>query len=437
MTDHPDVLSLRLARYGVPAVILVFYMTAALRFGYTPEHTFVALGQATGLPASPAGMYVSPLWTALIGVARSAGIDALLAAKVLSLLFSSIALLTAFLIAIEILRDRFLAFAVVLMFGVECWLTEVAVSGHPFAFGMALLLGSVFFLQRNEYPVSAILAGCASLVFWQALFLLPLLGADAMVNATEPGMRMRRAARIVAAGGAIALLWPVVALLTGQGILSWMPGLPELPVSPMPGTVFYTLCAAAMVAGIAILWLGKGPGRRVVFVLLPALVPVLALGFWSLISGDQLWRMALPLLFAAALFGIRLVLARLGRVPVLYPAAFLLAGFTLLQNQMEMQTVLRDQMAVTAAEHHEIVALAVWVRSHAAPEQHVFCDRPATMMYYAGREVGAGTPSIPASNDLVVSTRPPGPAFSAAYRLPASPDVPEIPGGGYVIWRKE
>jgi hypothetical protein len=437
VTDQQDVLSLRLARYGVPAVILVFYLTAVLRFDYTPEHTFVALGQVTGLPSSPDGSFVSPLWTALIGGARSAGIDPLLAAKVLSLLSTSVALLAAFLIAIEILRDRFLAFAVVLMIAVESWLTQAAVSGHPFAFGMALLLGSVFFLQRNEYPVSAILAGCASLVFWQALFLLPLLAVDAFVNATEQGRRVARAARVLGAGAAVAVLWPVAALITGQGVLSWMPPFPELVVPTVPGWIVYGLCSAALIAGFTILLLKGGGGGRVVLVLLPALGPLVILAACSLSSGDELWRMALPFLFATALFGVRQVLGQLDRSAMLYPVTFLLAGLTLLLNQTEMQPTVRDHMVATAAEDRELEGLAVWVRSHAGPEVRVFSDRPAILMYYAGRDVRAGTPHAPAVTDLVVTARTPGPEFTAVYRLPSSPDVPEIPGGGYVVWRKE
>jgi hypothetical protein len=437
VTDQQDLLSLRLARYGVPAVILVFYLAAALRFGYTPEGTFLALGQVAGVPTMASSAFVSPLWTGMIMGGRAAGIDPLLAAKVLSLLFTSITLLTTFLVAVEILRDRFLGFAVVLMVGVESWLTQVAVSGHPFALGMMLVMGAVFFLQRNEYPVSAVLTGLASLVFWQALLLLLVLAADAVANSAESGLGRGRAMRVVAAAGAVVLTWPAIALVTGQGILAWMPPPSVIVPASAIGTLVYALCGVGWVTGMVLLHRKGEHGHRVILALLPAIGPLLILGVVSLIGGGEFWRMTIPLLFAGALFGIRLLLVQLRRLPWLYPAAFILAGLTLLHNQFDMQGKARHVMALTASQNGEIAAIAVWVRSHVGTEIPVASDRPATLMYYAGRPVKARSDSGAADRGLVVAQSSPGPGFAVVYRLPASPEVPEIPGTAYAVWKKQ
>jgi hypothetical protein len=435
VTDTQDILSLRLARYGVPAVILVFYLTAALAFRYTPDSTFIALGGMSGIAPVPPGMSVSPLWAMLLAGAASAGLDPLLAAKVLSLLFSSIALLTTFLIAVEILRDRFLAFAVVLAVAAEACVLQVAISGHPFALGMALVLGSVFFLQRNEYPVSSVLAGLAALVFWQALLLVPILAADAVANFTEPEKRAGRALQVTAAAAAVAALWPAIALATGRGMVSWMPPLRELTPPTVSGFLIYGLEAAACLAGGFLLLRRGKHGRRIILALLPAVAVLLVFAAASVAGGREIWRMALPLLFAGALFGVRIVFSELNRVYAVYPVAFLLAGLTLIANQMEVQARLGDTMAGTASRNDELAAISVWVRSHAPAAAPLYADVPAVVAYYAGRPVLPSSDHTAGDGGMVVSPRMPAPGYVALYRLPASIAAQDVPGS-YAVWRK-
>jgi hypothetical protein len=199
----------------------------------------------------------------------------------------------------------------------------------------------------------------------------------------------------------------------------------------------YAVCGAAWVSGIVLLFLKGEQGRRVILALLPAIGPPLILGAAFVFSGGDLWRMTVPLLFAGAVFGIRLILGQLGRLPMLYPAAFALAALMLLQNQIGMRGEAHDRMSGTAAENGDLVAIAAWVRSHTGSETRLFSDRPALLTYYSERIVASLPDSGMQSHDLVIAPRKPGAGFIAVYRLPSSPDESGMPGTGYAVWRKE
>lgn len=436
MTSEHDVLLLRLARYGVPAVILVFYLTATQQFEYTPESVFVALSQVVDLPVADSGGFTSPLWTGLLMGARSAGIDPLLAAKVLSLLFAGMAIQTTFLIAMEIHRGLFPALSAVLMFAVQSWLVQVAVSGHPFVFGLVLVLGALFFLQRNEYPLSAILIGLSMLVFWQAVFLVPILAGDAVVNSAEKGTGIGRAIRAAATAFGVPALWVAIASATGKAIIPVMPAFPELQ-APKPWTsLLVGLMTLGAVTGMIIILLRGEKGRRIFLALTPPIATILFMGMASFSANPELWRVGLPLIFTMGLFGVRLLVEQSGRVLLLFPVLVLLVGLTLVQNQMEMYSSTRYQIARTAAENRELAGIAVWIRAHAAPDDQISSERPAVLSYYLGRPVRPLEEQGTDASDLVVAVRPPAPGTIPLYRLPSVPDAPDVPGVGYAVWRK-
>jgi hypothetical protein len=131
---------------------------------------------------------------------------------------------------------------------------------------------------------------------------------------------------------------------------------------------------------------------------------------------------------------VRLILQWLGRNDLLYPVTFLLAGLSVVQNQVDMQGDVKVLMTRTESQTGEIAAIAVWVRSHVAADAPLYSDRPATLTYYTGRPVSSAPVAGASPGGFVVAGLPPGPGFTVAYRLPASP---EAPGTGYAVWRKE
>ncbi len=435
MSDREDPVPRALARYGIPAVIILFYASAAVHFGFTPEGTFAALLGALEAPgAAPGPLHVSPLWTGLLSAAERTGLDPLLAGKVFGLLFASLAVLVSFLVAMEILRDRLLAMMVTLMSAVQVWLIQIGVSGLPWSAAMVLLLGAVFFLQRNEYLLSALMTGLASLVLWEAVMLVPLLAADALANSADRARGRRTALKTAGTACAIALIWPVAALLTRSGPIAWMPPAGGIVPAGTTGIVVDGFCALAAVAGWVVLARSGSGERRVLLALLPAAGTLLLLGVLSLMEGRELWRIGLPLLLACAIFGIRLVLDRFGRRSLVYPVAFLLAGATVIQNQLTLQGEGRASMARTETQTEELSAIAVWLRSHIGSGVPVYSDRPATLSWFAGRPTLALVSQELPVEAVVVAGPPPGPGFVPIYRLPASP---EAPGTGYAVWRKE
>ena len=70
-----DVLANRIARYGLPLLVLIFYIHAARFLEYTPDHGFIVPTYAAGLingvglegPSWAAGFGTpSPLWALLL-----------------------------------------------------------------------------------------------------------------------------------------------------------------------------------------------------------------------------------------------------------------------------------------------------------------------------------------------------------------------------------
>lgn len=430
MSDARDRAILRLTRYGVPAIMLVFYLSAALRYAYTPESVYAALGPLAGL--SPAGGTVSPLWTGLIGAAAALGGDPVTAAKTLSLLLGSGSILLAFLIGVEVLRDRLLAFLAALMVGAQNALLLAAVSGHPQALLLALSLGGLFLLQRNRYTGSALLLGCAGLVTWHALLLLPVLAADAVTNAPVRRTGAGRALAALSTAAGPLCVWAVVASFTES---SW---LPVMPAAEKTGGIVVALPAgfllAAAAGGLGVLARGTEEDRRALLALLPAAGGLLAAAAGGALGESAMLLVAAPFLCALGLFGLGTMLFRSGAGRLVTPAVLILAGLIILTNQLELRGALGGAITDATARKAELAAIGAWLRSHAAPDEEISSDRPATLAWYAGRAVSAPGYGSPR---LVVLPGSLGAGFAPVYRMPLAPEDPAYPGIGYAVWRLE
>src|SRR3972149_1363830 len=102
-------------KFGLGGVVLIFYATALLHFGYTPDDTFIYLRFAKNImhgggfafnPGEPTYGVTSPLWTLLIAAGGLLNLDLSLVAKVLDLLAASFALVMFYLLAFEVIRER-------------------------------------------------------------------------------------------------------------------------------------------------------------------------------------------------------------------------------------------------------------------------------------------------------------------------------------------
>ncbi len=412
MNDEHPALSLNLARFGLPAIILIFYMTAILAFEYTPDSTYEELLLAKGLTA---GDISTPgtIWRLLLGVGELLHLDSLLVVKVLSLLFSCAAILMSFLIAFEILVDRVLAFSIALVVGVQPWLIQLAVSGSSVSLGAALTLATVFFMLRNEYLLAAILAGVSALTFWQGTGLLIILVIDALMNSLSPQRGMKVAASVLLVGLVTWLPWTLFALVTKHTV-----GLPdivpvtdvELPSLTTTVVLIVLGISIAIMAGIS--WREGGESGALLRNQLAPTMVVLWLGLSSWISGSFSWLIGLPICLALLVLTLRMFLAANNRGHLVHGYSFLVIGVLLVLFQLDFYRSTKPCMQSRIASSNELMAIAYWIRSNVPVANEVNADSPWILAYYSGRRIDRVN-DVPAM--YVVSSVRPDTSYKPVY----------------------
>ncbi len=446
MIEAQDRFARRIARYGIPAVIVVFYCTAAIGFSYTPDSTFRGIEQVRDVWAlasghltqtGPAVKSVSPLWAFLLWIGSLFNPDLLLVAKILSLLFVSLSILTAYLVAVEILRDRVLAFFAALMLAVQSWLPQLADSGHPLALALLLLLGCLFFLLRNEYVLGGLVVGLCFLVFREAAALLLLLVTDAVVNSVDRRRGWRIAAGAVAVAAAAVLPWLVFAVLRGGALIPSLPSFTEFPGLTRPAMLVLAVTGGLGLAGFVLLY-NAGENRSAV--LRALLLPFLCLG-WLLgttyLGVQGLWRTAIPLALTMALLGLSLLLRAWRGQRLIYLAAIVLAGIVLLQNQLDYNALTRPRMNDAITRSSQLVSIAYWLRSHAPTDACVLAEQPGILSYYSGRPVLPRYARSDRPADYVVSSERILFGYKPVYGGAGIDSGATMSPGTYAVWMKE
>jgi hypothetical protein len=433
-----EALSRAAARYGVPLVILVFYVTALRYLGHTPEATYGGLLAVEGywtLPAGGAtGTAASPLWILLLRLAGMAGLDPLLGARALSLVFGSLCLLLQFLLAHEVSRDRLAALSVTVAAGGLLWLGPVAAGGSPVTLGLLLFLTAVLFQLRNEYPLAALFSGLSALTAGVYSFLLPLLLVDALLNSVD-----RRRGMHVAAGAAVvwaAVVVPWVLFVLARGVSPFVAIPPWAPL-PSPGTAVTALALFLVVlggAGLVDLARAHGPGRKAALLLAPGfLVAVLLLAGAAVGTGTELPAMFVLLAFSA--LAVRVLLERRARSMLVPGAAAAVAAVVLLVHQMEAHRHTTPAALASGAAAEDAAVVAGWIRGGNAAGRTLEADRPLLLAYRTGRSVlprGEGG----ADAVIVAEGDPPEGARLLFRPPPVSGSGGGVRGSSVAVWER-
>ncbi|MEK9136721.1 MAG: hypothetical protein AAB393_06320 [Bacteroidota bacterium] len=435
MTEELHPLSIRISRYGLPVVVGIFYVTAALGFSYTAESTF----HLVSVGASPSGFDVgfpSPLLQFLLWIAGSLQLDRLLAAKVLSMVFACCVILIGYLVANEILRDRLIAFCVSLVLGMQSWLLQAAPSGAGLSLALMLALGALFFMLRNEYVVAPFLFGLCTLVFWQAAVLLIVLCVDIWINSVSK----ERAGKVILS----ALLVYVSALLPWL-LYSWtnhIAALPELlQIQEMPQLSFASAWALVLLMVLAVagfllaLWFSSernAIARSSLGVWMFIFVVVLL----GLFQNSDVWYAALPLVVVYAFTGLEQVLKRVGRHTLFYSASFVLTGLLIVHQQIDFRSHTKPVMASAIAQLGELQIIADWIHANSQEGQTVCAEKNGVVEYYAGKPIARLDHGAEGCGDFVVTSRDNVDGYTKAF-VPAVPSgTDEILARHFAVWRR-
>jgi hypothetical protein len=201
---------------GLPVVVLVFYLTAALHFSYTPDDTYIYLQFAKNVvrgagvsfnAGEPTYGITGPLWMMLIAVGGWLGVDLYIAAKGLDLLLAGFSLIVFFLLAFEVLRDQLVALLATLAFSSNVWLIRWAGSGMETSLSVLLALATVLWTLRNQYALAIVTAGALTLVRPEAVWLAGLVLIDLRINSVDWRLALRKITTLVMVYVALLIPW--------------------------------------------------------------------------------------------------------------------------------------------------------------------------------------------------------------------------------------
>lgn len=405
-------------RFGVPGLMLIFYISAAMYLEYSPDSTFTTVLRVENGD-------VRSLWDALLAAGSLFRIDLLLTTKVLSLLFSSCAILLTFLIANEILRDYLHAFCVTLCLSVESWLLQVAPSGSGTGFVLFLTLAAVFFLLRNDYLLASIFTGVASLVTWQASFLMIALLIDAGFNSVDKGRGRNVMGAMFLVFAATILPWLLYGLYTGNVHLPDELHWSDAPTVSLQMSFQVLLLSGLMFVGVVILAARHRQALRIHSSLL------IWIGLASF-SSRQLLLLVFPLVLAFCLLSARLVGEMFKRPVFGHWGVLIVTALIVAYSQFIVRPATTSAMDMTIAESFSMKTIGDWLHINTPEGAKVsFPSGSEGVLGYYSKRVNAvgGNVAVSAQDSL------------QGYRVVFDPSMHEtdlmFTSNRYKVWEKK
>jgi hypothetical protein len=412
-------------------LIAFFYFTAAQHFEYTPEGTFASLtlstaifqGGSAGSAAEVSGT-PHPVWGLVLVCGKVFGLQPLLTAKVFSLFLSSITVLLVFLICFEVTHDRLLSLCASLVVAFDSRMLESAATGSVLSLVLAVGLGAVFFLLRNDYLMSVLLTAVLSLLCWQGVLLLALVGADLLLNSRARVRALKVITGMVLVYAAGLLPWllyvfwsgrPAVTLLAASMVLP-SPSLLEI-VSTAGSCLIVLLAVVRRAGGITN---PEGFLRRAMV----PLVLAVALSASSAGAGAEWGFLGFPLLVVCTLEGWVLLTRRFYHPDGSAVPALLISTLLLLVTQTSYHHSSRPRMAGSIRDLEGVRQIAVWVRANVRQDATISADPRWSLAYYAERTVAGLSDGMSPVSEIVVTSRSDVPGYAMVYH-----PTTEIAGG--------
>jgi hypothetical protein len=406
MTERQHPLIPQIVRFGMPLVVAVYYATAARGFAYTADPGYDATTWASLLLGSHAGVpgaeTFSFFWTILLALGGTLGLDLLLTAKIMSLIFACFGLLGLYLLGVEILEDRVLAFSAAMVVALDPLLLQAGPSGTPATALLALSVASLFFARRRDFALAAVFAGLATACAWPAAMLMVALSVDVL---SLHGDRHRGKTLLAVLLVFLAVVSPWVLFAVKRGLPVISAGVPGSALSAGWWTVVPALlCLVPAGAGILAV-------RRVRLLRLVVGEPLPGLMVWilwtaivALVLARDFWLAGAPVLVLGAMQGLRALVPALREERAGYSAAFGGVALLLVVNQVIFLSVGRSGMARAIEEEREIVPLVQWVSARLPATITIESDAPGLVAYHlrAGQRV---TPRRGSAEFVIASER--------------------------------
>jgi len=365
-------------------------------------------------------------------------LDALMSAKVLSMLCCSLGIVFLYLLAVELTGDRLPALFAALLAALQPWVLQTGPSGSALSAGFALSLGVFFLLRRGQHALAAFAAGACTLIFWQAVGLLAVVLTDPLMVSPRVPLSWQRALVPTLTFGAGVLPWIAYAGLNHVPVLPLLLPLGEFPGPSLFGAIIIVLLVALAAGAIALAATHVFSERALLHDAVTIWLWILWLTAAAFMTSRELMLLTVPFLMIYALIGARALLKALGHGRSYYTALVGISALVLLQQQLELGSRTRPVMHETRSVTEQVRVASGWLREHAANGAIVAAERFGTVRYFTGMYVRPFNPGSRAEARFVVTSVPSVEGYARVFEL--LPEQRWLPGesmSNVAVWEKQ
>lgn len=411
----------------MPVVVLLFYITVAGHFGYTPDDTYIYLQFAKNIlhgngfafnAGEPTYGVTSPLWLLIVTVGGRIGADLYTAAKGIDLVFACLSVIAFYFLAFEVIRDFAVALTATMAYSVNAWLLRWAGTGMETSLAVLLALVAIRACLRNEYALAALLAGLLTLVRPEGAVMVALIIADLFINASDRAKAWRTSGVLLAISAALIIPWLAYAQWTFGTIvpntalakagLNFDPadGLSTIAEMARSFGASDALALIVLVASglILISWRKRLPAAgageesmafymiRQSFVAIAWLIAIPLLFLLTTVNVVSRYLLIVsPMIVLYAFFYLyhAVLLSRWKRFA--YAAVLVFTGLVLLQNQLLYRRVVVPGIeAFEQGMEVSLIPIGKWCKLHTPPQSTIFAQDIGAIGYFSDRKICDG-----------------------------------------------
>jgi len=341
--------------------------------------------------------YSNFLWVVIIGLLKMAGVDVVVAAKLLGLASLAAVIAAVFGLVRAITRESLCAAGAVAWMVTSFGLVYYTVSGMETVFFAAWLTWGGYLFFQNGCRVTiglSLVAAAAALTRPEGVMLFPVLAAFALARHRRISLRLIGAGAVFSLALAGFLSWRY--LYYGHFLPNTYYAKPPTTSSNLPPVVsgfddifrcFFSNGGAVLLACVVLLLLNRQVRARL-YPLLP--IPLVVIVFQLYSGGDWMesYRFLVPLIPVYIVIGIcgfwwLLNQLAVGRKKQLFMAGVFVVG---LFNVAESATfyLKRDSYPNFVMTSSDLIPAAKWVGDHYPPDYTIVCWRIGALAYYSG-----------------------------------------------------
>jgi hypothetical protein len=324
-------------------------------------------------------------------------------AKTFDLVFATGAILLLYVVALSILREKRYAFVSALVFVFDCWFLRWTGSGMETSLGVLLMLLSLFYVYRNEYPLAALVCALLTLVRPEGILLLFIVQVDNLLNSTNRSASARSILRSSVLYALVVVPWLVFSFLhfgtaipntfaakTSSGFLWHEYVFTAMSVVNILGSTQAPFVLTS-VLGFALVWKREGwKGTRLILIplLWIVLLPVSYIVFKVHVVSRYLLLIS-PLIIVLGVWGIKTLgetweLADRTLVRILVAVALVTVG---INQYLYRSAVVPHMKGFVEGMNTCLKPIAFWLREHTPEKATVLTPDVGLVGYVSGRVI--------------------------------------------------